>query len=124
MPFDPKKFIDEAVKAVKDQVGSGKVVLGASGGVDSTVAAAIGGRAIGKRLTAVFVDTGLLRKGESETAVKNLGALGLTLRHVDASTEFFEALKGVTDPEAKRKAIGERFVRVFEREAKKSGAAF
>ena len=124
MPFDPQKFVDEAVAQVKEQVGDGKVVLGASGGVDSTVAAAIGAKAVHKHLTAVFVDTGLLRKGEPDTAVKNLGALGLTLRHVDASKEFFDALKGVTEPEAKRKAIGEKFVRVFEREAEKSGAQF
>lgn len=124
MPFDPKKFIDEAVKDVKAKVGSGKVVLGASGGVDSTVAAAIGAKAIGKRLTAVFVDTGLLRKGEVESSSKMLTDLGVTLRVVNASLDFFGALTGATDPEEKRRIIGERFVRVFEREAKKTGAQF
>src|SRR5258705_8192233 len=99
MPFDPKKFIDDAVAQVKEQVGSGKVLLGASGGVDSTVAAAIGAKAVGKRLTAVFVDTGLLRKGEVEAVTKTLKALGLTLRVVDASSDFLGALAGVTEPE-------------------------
>jgi GMP synthase (glutamine-hydrolysing) len=124
MAFDPQKFVDEALAQVKAQVGTGKVVLGASGGVDSTVVAAIGARAIGKQLSAVFVDTGLLRKGEAESVVKMLSRMGLTLRPVDASKEFFEALKGITDPEEKRKVIGEKFVRVFEREADKSGAKF
>ena len=124
MPFDPKKFVNEAVAQVKKQVGNGKVVLGASGGVDSTVAAAIGARAIGKRLTAVFVDTGMLRKGEVESASKTLTELGLTLRVVNAANDFFGALTGATDPEEKRRIIGERFVRVFEREAKKTGATF
>jgi GMP synthase (glutamine-hydrolysing) len=124
MAFDPQKFVDGAIAQVKAQVAHGRVVLGASGGVDSTVVAAIGARAIGKQLTAVFVDTGLLRKSEAESVVKMLSSLGLTLRHIDASKEFFGALKGVIDPEEKRRAIGERFVRVFEREAEKSGATF
>jgi len=124
MPFDPSKFVSEAVAQVKKEVGNGKVVLGASGGVDSTVAAAIGARAVGKKLTAVFVNTGLLRKGEVESATKTLTDLGLTLRVVDAANDFFGALTGATDPEEKRRIIGERFVRVFEREAKKTGATF
>lgn len=124
MGFDPKKFVEEAVAAVKEQVGDGKVVLGASGGVDSTVAAAIGARAIHKHLTAVFVDTGLLRKGEAEAAAKSLSGLGLTLVRVNAANDFLDALTGATDPEEKRRIIGERFVRVFEREAAKTGATF
>lgn len=122
--FDPKKFVAEAVAQVRSQVRNGNVIIGASGGVDSTVAAAIGAKAIGKNLTAVFVDTGLMRKGEAVDVVKTLGALGLDLRHVDAGQEFLAALKGVTDPEKKRRIIGEKFVRVFEREARKTGAKY
>ena len=122
--FDPQKFVDEAVAAVKQQVGTGKVVLGASGGVDSTVAAAIGAKAIHKNLTAVFVDTGLLRKGEADTASKTLAGMGLTFVRVNAANDFFGALTGALDPEEKRRIIGERFVRVFEREAAKTGAKF
>lgn len=122
--FDPQKFVDGAVAAVKEQVGRGKVVLGASGGVDSTVAAAIGARAIGKNLTAVFVDTGLLRKGEAESVGKTLATIGLTFVRVDAGEDFLTALKGAIEPEGKRRIIGERFVRVFEREAAKTGATF
>src|SRR6266850_1063345 len=124
MPFDPSKFVDNAVEQVRNQVGAAKVIIGASGGVDSTVAAAIGAKALGKRLTAVFVDTGLLRKDEPAQAVKSLKGLGLHLIAVDASKEFFKALRGVKNPENKRKAIGEKFVRVFEREARKTGATF
>jgi GMP synthase (glutamine-hydrolysing) len=124
MPFEPLKFVKEAVAQVRTQVGTGRVILGASGGVDSTVAAAIGAKAIGKKLTAVFVDTGLMRKNEAVEVVATLGALGLNLRHIDASKEFFAALKGITDPEQKRRTIGEKFVRVFEREARKTGAQF
>jgi GMP synthase (glutamine-hydrolysing) len=122
--FNPEKFVGEAVEAVREQVGDATAVIGASGGVDSTVAAAIGAKALGQKLTAVFVDTGLLRKGEPEQAEAMLSTLGLHLVHAKAATEFFEALKGVTEPEAKRRIIGERFVRVFEREAEKSHAKY
>jgi len=122
--FDSQKFVEEAVQQVKGAVGTSTAVIGASGGVDSTVAAAIGARALGHQLTAVFVDTGLLRKGEPAQAEAMLGGLGLRLVHAKAAPEFIEALKGVTDPEAKRLAIGEKFVRVFEREAEKTGAKF
>ncbi len=122
--FNPEKFVGEAVEAVRQAVGGSTAVIGASGGVDSTVAAAIGAKALGTRLTAVFVDTGLLRKGEPEQAEAMLSKLGLHLVHAKAAPEFFEALKGVTEPEQKRRIIGERFVRVFEREAEKSHAKF
>src|SRR6266511_2942733 len=113
MPFDPGKFAAGAVAQVQSQVGSGKVIIGASGGVDSTVAAAIGAKALGRRMTAVFVDTGLLRKDEPAQAVHTLKGLGLKLVHVDASKACFNALRGVKNPENKRKVIGEKFVRVF-----------
>lgn len=122
--FDPAKFVDEAVEAVKQAVGDRTAVIGASGGVDSTVAAAIGAKALGQNLTAVFVDTGLLRKGEPEQVEAMLSTLGLHLVHAKAGPEFLEALKGVTEPEHKRRIIGEKFIRVFEREAVKSHAQF
>ena len=96
-----------------------------SGGVDSSVAAALVHKAIGDQLVAVFVDTGLLRKGEPEQVVRQPSAstMGAELVAVDAAGEFFDALKGVTDPEQKRKIVGEKFIRIFEREARKLGPA-
>ncbi len=119
--FDPEKFIQEQLKTLKDEV-KGKAIIAASGGVDSTVCAALVSRAIGDRLLAVYVDTGFMRKGETDGADKMLRRLGVNHRIVDASDEYFEALKGVIDPERKRKIIGEKFIRVFEREAKEFGA--
>ncbi|MGB2826350.1 MAG: glutamine-hydrolyzing GMP synthase, partial [Thermoplasmata archaeon] len=102
----------------------GKAIIAASGGVDSTVCAAIVSRALGKQLIAVYVDTGFMRKGETKAVDEMLGRLGVNHIVVDASDEYFAALKGVTDPERKRKIIGEKFIRVFEREAAKSGAEY
>jgi GMP synthase (glutamine-hydrolysing) len=121
--FSAEKFIDEQVKKVRDQV-KGKAIIAASGGVDSTVCAALVSRSIGERLLAVYVDTGFMRKGETESVDKMLGRLGVKHIVVDASDEYFAALKGVTDPEKKRKIIGEKFIRVFEREARKFGAEY
>ncbi|MDI3506180.1 MAG: hypothetical protein PWQ46_740 [Methanomicrobiaceae archaeon] len=115
-----EKFIDQAVRGIRDAAGGEKVVMALSGGVDSSVCAALGARAIGDRLIPIYVDTGLMRKGETER-IRSLFA-DKNLRVVDAADEFFEALAGVTDPERKRKAIGEKFIRVFEREAKRTGA--
>jgi GMP synthase (glutamine-hydrolysing) len=115
-----EKFIDQAVSGIRDAAGGEKVVMALSGGVDSSVCAALGARAIGDRLIPIYVDTGLMRKGETER-IRSLFA-DKNLRVVDAADEFFEALAGVTDPERKRKAIGEKFIRVFEREAKRTGA--
>ena len=113
-------YIGEAVDKIRAQVGSDEVILGLSGGVDSSVAAVLLHRAIGKQLTCVFVDNGLLRLNEAkqvmETFAKNLG---VKVIHVDASGEFMKHLGGVTDPEQKRKIIGREFVEVFQREAKK-----
>jgi GMP synthase (glutamine-hydrolysing) len=105
----------EQIEAIRRQVGDGRAICGLSGGVDSSVAAAIVHRAIGHQLTCVYVDTGLMRKGESEQVVETFRRnMGIELIHVDAGDRFFAALEGVTEPEAKRKAIGEQFIRVFE----------
>jgi GMP synthase (glutamine-hydrolysing) len=123
MVFDPAAFVEEQVAAVRKQVGSRQAVIAVSGGVDSTIAAAIVHQAIGKQLHAVYVDTGFMRKGESEDVEAMYRRMGLNLTVVHAGPEYFEALKGVTDPEQKRKIIGEKFIRIFERESKKTGAA-
>lgn len=108
-------IIDEQVEAIRSQIGSARAICGLSGGVDSSVAAALVHRAIGAQLTCVYVDTGLMRLGESEQVVETFRRnLGIELIHVDAGQRFFERLAGVTEPEAKRKAIGELFVRIFE----------
>jgi GMP synthase (glutamine-hydrolysing) len=121
--FNAEKFIEEQVAKVRADV-KGKAIIAASGGVDSTVCAAIVSRSIGDRLLAVYVDTGFMRKGETESVDKMLRRLGVNHIVVDASDEYFHALKGVIDPEKKRKIIGEKFIRVFEREAKKFGAEY
>ena len=122
--FSPKEFIDEQIEKVRKTVGKGHAVIATSGGVDSTVAAAIVGKAIGKNLTAVYVDTGFMRKGETEQVRDMLNALKIDVRIIKAEDEFFAALKGVTEPEAKRKVIGEKFIRIFERVAKEVKAEF
>ncbi|UCE92061.1 MAG: glutamine-hydrolyzing GMP synthase subunit GuaA [Methanobacteriota archaeon] len=119
--FDPHKFIDEQVARTRAEV-SGRAIIAASGGVDSTVCAVIVSKAIGDRLLAVHVDTGFMRKGETALVDDMLGRLGVNHIVVDASDEYFDALKGVSDPEMKRKIIGEKFIRVFEREASEFGA--
>ena len=108
-------IIDDQVAAVRRQVGDARAICGLSGGVDSAVAAALVHRAIGAQLTCVYVDTGLMRKDESAQVVETFRRhMGMELIHVDAGERFFEKLRGVTEPEAKRKAIGELFVRIFE----------
>ena len=100
---------------IRAQVGDKRVICGLSGGVDSAVAAALVHRAIGAQLTCVYVDTGLMRKGESDQVVETFKRnMGIELIHVDSGAKFFDGLKGTTEPEAKRKIIGELFVRVFE----------
>ncbi|MFP6870489.1 MAG: glutamine-hydrolyzing GMP synthase [Nitrospinota bacterium] len=117
-----RSFIEESIERVRERVGDARVLCGLSGGVDSSVAAMLVHRAIGDRLTCVFVDNGLLRKGEADEVTRTFGRrLEVNLCAVDAADEFLGALAGVTDPEQKRKRIGETFIRVFEREAKKLG---
>jgi GMP synthase (glutamine-hydrolysing) len=107
--------IETQVEAIRKQVGSERVICGLSGGVDSAVAAALVHKAIGPQLTCVYVDTGLMREGESEQVVETFQRnLKIELQHIRAADRFFERLAGVTDPEDKRKAIGERFIREFE----------
>jgi len=115
-----EKFIKASIEEIKIASGNEKVVMALSGGVDSSVCAALAARAIGDRLIPIYIDTGLMRKGETERIRTVFGNIHLQI--VDAGDEFLDALKGITDPEAKRKAIGERFIRVFEREARKQGA--
>lgn len=116
-------FAEASEKQLREQLGDDKVILGLSGGVDSTVAAMLLHRAIGKNLTCIFVDNGLLRKDEFKTVLKDYEVLGLNVIGVDASEEFLHNLKGVTEPEAKRKVIGNTFIDVFDREAKKIDGA-
>jgi GMP synthase (glutamine-hydrolysing) len=113
-----ESFIDTTVEAIRNQVGTGRAICGLSGGVDSAVAAALVHRAIGSQLTCVFVDTGLMRQGEGEQVVETFRRhQGIELIHVQAAERFFEKLEGVTEPEDKRKTLGELFIRVFEENA-------
>ena len=122
--WSPEGLVDQIVEGIKKQVGSRRVVAGLSGGVDSSVAAALVSRAVGDRLTCIFVDHGLLRRNEAEEVMHFYrGHMGLNVIEVDAKEYFLGELAGVTEPERKRKIIGESFVRVFEREAKKIGGA-
>ena len=118
-------FVENTIKEIREKVGSGKVLLALSGGVDSSVAAGLLSRAIGKQLTCVFVDHGLLRKDEGDEVESVFGPEGqfdLNFIRVNAQERYYSKLAGVTEPEAKRKIIGEEFIRVFEEEAKKIGA--
>ena len=109
-------IIDEQVEAIRAQVGDGRAICGLSGGVDSAVAAALVHKAIGSQLTCVYVDTGLMRKNESDQVIETFQkSQGIELIHVRAADDFFDKLAGLTEPEQKRKAIGETFIRVFER---------
>jgi GMP synthase (glutamine-hydrolysing) len=124
MAFNPEKFIDEAVSEIKKQVGSGKAIVAMSGGVDSTVTAVLMGRALGKNCAAIFVDTGYMRKNEPERIREIAKKSGLNLRFIDAREEFYSALKGIVEPEQKRKIIGTKFIRIFEKAAKEEKAQF
>lgn len=120
--WTPTNFIEEQVAAIRQQVGHGRVVLGLSGGIDSSVAAALLHRAIGDQLHCIFVDHGLLRQGEAGQVIDTFEReQGMRLTAVNAVEEYLEILEGITDPEEKRRRIGEKFVRIFEREAGKLG---
>lgn len=117
--LNAKAFVDEQIAAIKEQVGSDVVILGLSGGVDSTVTAVLVNKAIGNNLQCIFVDHGLLRKNEFEDVLEHYKVLGLNVKGVRAADRFFAACKGITDPELKRKAIGKTFIDVFNEEARK-----
>ncbi|PIE35710.1 glutamine-hydrolyzing GMP synthase [candidate division KSB3 bacterium] len=120
--WTPENFIGESIERIREEVGQGRVICGLSGGVDSSVAAALLHRAIGDQLTCIFVDNGLLRKHEREQVVETFRKeMHAALIAVDAEKDFLEALTGVTDPEQKRITIGEKFIRIFEAEARKIG---
>ena len=118
-----EKFIDEKVREIQDAVGEGTAINALSGGVDSSVVTLLGHRALGEQLITVFVENGLMREGEPQEVAAFFQKLGVTVKIVDARKEFFAALKGITDPEAKREAITQTFYRnVFGRLVKESGA--
>ena len=119
--LDPAQFIDESIAALRERITE-PAIIATSGGGDSTVAAVIANMAVGELLHCVYVDTGFMRKGETEEISAALGALGLNLTIVDASERFFVALSGTTEPETKRRIIGEQFIRVFEEEQARVGA--
>jgi len=119
------RFINEKVKEIKDTVGDGMAINALSGGVDSSTVTMIGHRALGKRLKTLFIENGLMREGESEQVVDFFRKLDVTVEVIDARTEFFTALKGITNPEEKREAITQTFYRnVFGRIVKESGAKY
>lgn len=117
--WTPASFIENTVASLREQIGNDKVVLALSGGVDSTVAGVLLNKAIGSNLTCIFVDNGLLRKNEFESVLENYENMGLNVIGVDAKEHFYSALKGVTEPEKKRKIIGKGFIDIFDQEAHK-----
>ena len=117
--WTPDHFVDSSVAELKEKLGNDKVVLGLSGGVDSSVAAVLLHNAIGSQLHCIFVDNGLLRKNEFESVLESYKGMGLNVKGVDSKAKFYKALKGLTDPEDKRKAIGKTFIEVFDEEAHK-----
>lgn len=117
--WTPKNFVESTIENLKKQLSEDKVVLGLSGGVDSSVAAVLLHRAIGKNLHCIFVNNGLLRKNEFTSVLESYKDMGLNVKGVDASEDFYSVLKGVTDPEKKRKAIGSKFIDIFDNEANK-----
>ena len=121
--MDVQTLIDEGVAILKDEIDD-TAIIACSGGIDSTVAAVMANNAVGDMLHCVYVDTGFMRKGETEEVQEMLTELGLNLKVVDASERFFKHLEGVTEPEAKRKVIGEQFIRVFEEEQETCGAKY
>src|SRR3989338_11090588 len=123
MAFDPKRFADESIVNIKNRMGDKKAIIALSGGVDSSVCAILTNRSIDDKLVSVFVDTGFMRKNEPEM-IKNLfeNRFHLNFKIVDAKDEFFNAVRGIKDPEEKRKIIGKKFIDVFERVAREEKA--
>ncbi len=121
--FDPEKFVEESIENIKNTV-KGKAIIAVSGGVDSTVSAVIVSKAIGENLLAVYIDTGLMRKNETQRVEEMLKNLKINYKILDRSDDFLSNLKGVIDPEMKRKIVGERFIRNFEEEAIRFGAEY
>ena len=117
--WSPNSFVEQTVKEIREQVGNDKVILGLSGGVDSSVAAVLLNKAIGSQLTCIFVDNGLLRKNEFSSVLESYRGMGLNVIGVDAKQDFYRELAGVTEPERKRKIIGRLFIETFDREASK-----
>ncbi len=115
--WTPEQFVEATIASLQKKLGSDKVVMALSGGVDSTVAATLVNKAVGKNLHCIFVDNGLLRKNEFDQVLHSYKDMGLNIKGVDARKQFYLALKGLTDPEAKRKAIGKSFIEVFDQEA-------
>jgi len=122
--WKPSSIVDEQINEMKRTVGNGKAIIALSGGIDSSTAAIIASRALGQNLTAVFVDHGFMREGEPEFVKKTFEKLGVKVTVVKASERFFSKLKGVVEPEEKRRIIGNEFIRVFEEEARRTGAEF
>jgi len=121
--LDSQVLVDEAIEALQSKIDD-TAIIACSGGIDSSVAAVLAHRAVGSLLHCVYVDTGFMRKGETDEVRKMFEDMGITLQVVDASDRFFSNLDGVMDPEEKRKVIGEQFIRVFEEEQEKCGAKF
>ncbi len=121
--WTPDAFVEETIKDLQTKLGNDKVILGLSGGVDSTVAAILLHKAIGENLHCIFVDNGLLRKDEFETVLESYKGMGLNIKGISAADKFYKELKGLTDPELKRKAIGKVFIDVFDEESKKVSGA-
>ncbi len=117
--WTPDQFVETTIKDLKNKLGNDKVVMALSGGVDSTVAATLIHKAIGKNLYCIFVDNGLLRKGEFEQVLVSYEGMGLNIKGIDAKQKFYSALAGLSEPEAKRKAIGKTFIDVFDEESHK-----
>lgn len=122
--FNANKFIQDKVEELKNRIKNNNAIIGISGGVDSTTSAILVNKAIGRNLLCILVDTGFMRKNEIEKNEKILKSIGLNVRVVDAKERFYKSLKGITDPEKKRKIIGEVFIRIFEEVAEKENAKF
>ena len=122
-PLQTQILVDEAIESLQSQINDTSIIA-CSGGIDSTVAAVLAHKAVGSMLHCVYVDTGLMRKNESQEVLSMFSDLGIKLKVVDATKRFFESLSGVIDPETKRKVIGEQFIRVFEDEQSRCGARY